>query len=1360
MAEPPPSPDDSLIGRTVAGRYRVISKLGEGGMGVTYRAWDEREGRPVVLKMPRRNLIENAAFLERFNREVRMMAALSHPSIVPILDVGEDEGLPILVMRFLPGGSLSNRRLRDTEGKVQPMQPSTLQLWLPAVASALDFVHANGIVHRDVKPANIFFDAFWGAHLGDFGIAKIVEDTTVLEKEHTLTATSMAIGTQEYMAPEQFTPKAVVDGRVDQYALAVMVYEILIGQRPFRGETAHLVVEVTTQPVPRVTQFRRDLPDSVCQAVYRGLSKKPGERFASCAEFAQAVLRDVRPMADEEGVARLLCPQCGNMLKMPTSAAGRQGKCTRCKTEMVVAEDLGALWLAHEEHDGEEQAAGGVGEQESEVDSVDVFPSIPNTTPVPKAGVRGIWSQLDPTVRWAGIGAAILASLVATALLAGDYAAGAARKQLDAATATQKKLVVENERLEKKVAELNDANVTLKQAVENLAAEKKQLSEKLAAGSNVSDGTKEAATVPAESSPQSAPAQLKAVTNSIGIEFVDIPAGKFQMGEGPSAVAVTLTRPFYMGVHEVTNAQWNRVMGSVPSGWKEDARPVGQVSWEDAVEFCRKLSALPEERKAGRMYRLPTEAEWEYACRAGTTTQYSFGADGQILDDYGWFDGNSGNETHLVGQKKPNAWGLYDMHGNVWEWCGDWHGDYPDGEVTDPQGPSSGSLRVNRGGSWYATAGGCRSAERSWSRPSRRDDDLGFRLALSPSGAESQEAGTDQGTKIIAPPEGSTPAAGDASVNTPASAAAALNLPKRIGGTFGINMTLIPAGTFTMGEATGESNEKPHRVTLTKPFYMGVHEVTNAQWKQVMGSVPSDWKEDAHPVQHVSLDDAVEFCRKLSALPKERKAGRVYRLPTEAEWEYTCRAGTTTQYSFGDDESLLGDYGWFDGNSNKQTHPVGQRKPNAWGLYDMHGNVWEWCSDWYANYPDGEVTNPQGPSSGSIRAIRGGSWYRAAKDCRSAYRARGEPSRRRNNMGFRLALSTSISQAELNVESEIDSDPSEKALSLDTENNSIGMTLLEIPPGKFRMGEGPSAVAVTLTRPFLLGKTEVTRGQWQQVMGTTPWAGGTGASDAELPAVNVSWENAREFCEKLTARERSNGTLTASEAYRLPTEAEWEYVCRAGTTTAFSFGDDDSLLGDFGWFNANSGGNAHPVGAKKPNAWGLHDMHGNVWEWCSDWNDGKLAGGVDPEGPTTGLNRMHRGGSWLLTPVHSRSAFRSDVAPSFGHVGLGFRVARSQSRDSDVKTSVTSGSGLRRKWVQDDGARFFQREADSPVWREHGRDGKAGNVFNHLSETADYVEIVDGGRKMVIRLWSDRWEWTTGATTGPWNAAQKGRWEK
>jgi formylglycine-generating enzyme required for sulfatase activity len=229
----------------------------------------------------------------------------------------------------------------------------------------------------------------------------------------------------------------------------------------------------------------------------------------------------------------------------------------------------------------------------------------------------------------------------------------------------------------------------------------------------------------------------------------------------------------------------------------------------------------------------------------------------------------------------------------------------------------------------------------------------------------------------------------------------------RMTNSIGVNLRLLPAGTFMMGDAGGEPNNKPHRVTLTKPFYMGVHEVTNAQWKQVMGSVPSNWKDDDHPVEMVSWMDAVEFCGKLSALPAERKAGRAYRLPTEAEWEYACRAGTTTKYSFGDDEKLLGDYGWFPGNSGRRTHPVGLKKPNAWGLYDMHGNVWEWCSDWSGDYPDGEVTNPHGPSLGSYRANRGGGWSFNAGICRSALRDGGFPSYRFDDLGFRLALSPS-----------------------------------------------------------------------------------------------------------------------------------------------------------------------------------------------------------------------------------------------------------------------------------------------------------------------------------------------------------------
>ncbi|MBO7108112.1 MAG: formylglycine-generating enzyme family protein, partial [Verrucomicrobia bacterium] len=352
----------------------------------------------------------------------------------------------------------------------------------------------------------------------------------------------------------------------------------------------------------------------------------------------------------------------------------------------------------------------------------------------------------------------------------------------------------------------------------------------------------------------------------------------------------------------------------------------------------------------------------------------------------GWYWCNSDEATHPLGQKQPNAWGLYDMHGNVYEWCLDWFGDYPTEAVTDPEGSDTGSNRVVRGGAWNAFASGCRSAYRHHNGPGYNFSNYGFRVVLAP---ESKD----------------------------------MTIP--LSDTVSLDMIWIEPGTFMMGSPTDElgryDDETQHQVILTQGYWLGKYEVTQAQYEAVMGTNPSDFKGADLPVEQVSWNDAVKFCEWLTA--QERAAGRLpegyeYTLPTEAQWEYACRAGTTTAFNIGtniptmlqrEDRPCpnLDPLAWYYYNSGEydgEPFPVGQKQPNAWGLYDMHGNVFEWCLDRSGAYPASSVTDPKGSATGSGRVMRGGSWYDSASYCRSALRYYFNPDGSGSVIGFRVAL--------------------------------------------------------------------------------------------------------------------------------------------------------------------------------------------------------------------------------------------------------------------------------------------------------------------------------------------------------------------
>ena len=758
-----------------------------------------------------------------------------------------------------------------------------------------------------------------------------------------------------------------------------------------------------------------------------------------------------------------------------------------------------------------------------------------------------------------------------------------------------------------------------------------------------------------KSSPQMPSKNVFQVSQAEGIasiekEMVLIPSGKFKMGDRGDRLQVTITKPFYMAKYEVTQDQWESVMGNNPS-WNKGAKlPVTDVSWNNCQEFIKKLNAST---KGG--YRLPTESEWEYTCRAGTTTAYSYG------DNLTNIDANiDGDSIKASGTYKPNAFGMYDMHGNVWEWCNDWYDSLQDGEVSDPKGPAAGETCVLRGGSFFNNDSIARSSNRIAGTPSFLNNLFGFRLArtvVPEIEAKSNEAKKELSKNLM-----------DLVKLKQEEDVKILAIEKEL--------VLIPAGKFKMGSTANEkdrdSDETQHEVVLTQPYYLGKYEVTQEQWKAVMSNNPSSKTQGVKlPVTDVSWEDCQDFIKKLNA-----KTNGGYRLPTEAEWEYACRAGTTAAFSFGG--SLTKSEANIEGDSIKA---VGSYKPNAFGLYDMHGNVFEWCEDWKADYPAGAVTDPKGPATGDRRVSRGGSFNIFDPTARSSLRHDFPPTFRTFSHGFRLAR---ISDTRTTVaptlpkpdpvvimpapgkllvapftEAKAKEIQKEVAKSLQKEveekedlGKGVKLDLVLIPAGKFMMGSPVSEKGrydnetqheVTLTKPFYMGKYEITQEQYESVMGNNP---SNKTKGAKLPVTNVSWDDCQEFIKKLNAK--------TSGGYRLPTDAEWEYACRSGTSTAYSCGDRLTES------DANiNGSSIKAVGSYKPNAFGIYDMHGNVNELCEDWyGDYPVGTLTDPNGPATGERRVLRGGSFSGLASGARSSDRNYPLPTTRGLTYGFRLAR------------------------------------------------------------------------------------------------------
>ena len=565
-------------------------------------------------------------------------------------------------------------------------------------------------------------------------------------------------------------------------------------------------------------------------------------------------------------------------------------------------------------------------------------------------------------------------------------------------------------------SELNEPRFHLQQSTHSL----KQVSEDLSLLRSASDQT------PSLDTPGSKAGERRTITvNGVEFAFRWCPPGAFMMGSPDEEEGripwekrrqVKLDNGFWMLETEVTVGMFKAFVkemdydsvGHTPFGWngedaiddekyswrnpgfnQDDNHPVTCVSRYDAVAFCKWLS-----KKIDYNITLPTEAQWEYACRAETTGAYAGN-----LDEMAWYNGKDG--THPVRMKKPNNWGLYDMQGNVCEWCKDEEklkaspNPSPAAAANAPAPVDEliqGTMYVVRGSCWIDAAIDCRSASRSASPQDERSASTGFRV-VTPTTTEDQ-ARSLSSLSSAQPP----------SLDTPGSNAGERRTITVNGVEFAFRW--CPPGAFMMGSPDDEEgrddDETLHEVTLTKGFWMMETEVTQKQWNAVMESSLSVFKGDDLPVEMVSWNICQKFCEKTG-----------FQLPTEAQWEYACRAGSTTAYFWGN--ALNGDKANCDGNQPcgttingkflEKTTPVGSYEPNAWGLYDMHGNVWEWCQDWFGDYPSGNETDQLGPLTGSTRVIRGGSWGCNAGGCRSACRGNRGPKEQANFLGVRFLKS-------------------------------------------------------------------------------------------------------------------------------------------------------------------------------------------------------------------------------------------------------------------------------------------------------------------------------------------------------------------
>jgi formylglycine-generating enzyme required for sulfatase activity/serine/threonine protein kinase len=733
------------------GQYELLGQIGRGGMGTVYKAFHSRLKRHVALKLLSSERTREPQAVARFLREMEAVGRLDHPNLVRAYDAGESDGRHFLVMEMVEGIELS--RLVRLFGHLSIADACEA---IRQAASGLQYVHEHGLVHRDVKPSNLMLTFDGRIKVLDLGLARL---TTVPAGE--VTGSGQIIGTGDYIAPEQARSTRSADARSDIYSLGCTLYHLLAGHAPFadRKHNTFLskVLAHARQPVPSIRQFCDQVPDGLVGVLERMLAKERDHRYQSAGEVAESLqawceVADLKQLALKAQTAQ---PVSSSQVESPL-AAETDPESTGSSRADVPLELLSEPPTAKKPFQSHQVAV-----------------QRPSDSEAGENCETGSKTQSPMGRRWAAASCAV--AMVFLLVLEIMWSRNPGDHRSEGRVASQRPAAGASDHARRSVGPpLAVAPFDAAEAGEHQRrwAEHQKMPMKM--------------------------------TNSIGMELVLIPPGEFEMGssqeeidqyakeaqadhyepwylarlpsEGPRHL-VRVGSPFFLAQRETTVGQFRRFVeetgyqtdaekdGQGAEGpdlsslhwsqkpqftWRDpgfsqnDDHPVAAVSWQDALEFCRWLS-----HKEGKNYRLPTEAEWEYACRAGTTTRYWFGDDVKMLHQAenvadttlkekfpSWAPSSSISDGHPFtapsGRFWANPFGLYDMHGNVAEWCADWYGDasYRNAPVDNPTGPATGEYRVVRGSHWGRKDYAARSASRSWGEPYGRTAAIGFRVAL------------------------------------------------------------------------------------------------------------------------------------------------------------------------------------------------------------------------------------------------------------------------------------------------------------------------------------------------------------------------------------------------------------------------------------------------------------------------------------------------------------------------------------------------------------------------------------------------------------------------------------------------------